>query len=234
VSPDNPLLMKNNSNVYIDMPICLPASPTASERLTPSLSITSDDLQPYVSKSLSPLPPDPTVVPPPVLTSDPTQASAPALAPTPAPASAKSGRGNYKCGRCGVPKKGHICPYKPRLKRTVPLDAVAIAIQCDMGDKKLGDKEWLKLQGTPGSYVKGETSECNSADGEEKESVTDSVADIVTDIVTEVETDSAKKPKIEELPTTQPLPITSKEEGGEKKGADSDKEPKIEPPPPAK
>ena len=27
------------------------------------------------------------------------------------------GRGSYKCGRCGVPKKGHVCPYQPKLKR---------------------------------------------------------------------------------------------------------------------
>jgi hypothetical protein len=27
------------------------------------------------------------------------------------------GRGNYRCGRCGAPKKGHICPYQPKLKR---------------------------------------------------------------------------------------------------------------------
>ena len=27
------------------------------------------------------------------------------------------GRGSYKCGRCGVPKKGHICPYQPKVKR---------------------------------------------------------------------------------------------------------------------
>jgi hypothetical protein len=27
------------------------------------------------------------------------------------------GRGSYKCGRCGVPKKGHVCPYQPKVKR---------------------------------------------------------------------------------------------------------------------
>lgn len=25
-------------------------------------------------------------------------------------------RGNYKCGRCGQPKKGHVCTNKPRIK----------------------------------------------------------------------------------------------------------------------
>jgi len=27
------------------------------------------------------------------------------------------GRGSYRCGKCGVPKKGHVCPYQPKLKR---------------------------------------------------------------------------------------------------------------------
>ena len=28
-----------------------------------------------------------------------------------------SARGGYKCSKCGLPKKGHICAYQPRLKR---------------------------------------------------------------------------------------------------------------------
>jgi hypothetical protein len=27
------------------------------------------------------------------------------------------GRGKYVCGKCGAPKKGHNCPYQPKLKR---------------------------------------------------------------------------------------------------------------------
>jgi hypothetical protein len=26
-------------------------------------------------------------------------------------------RGNYRCSKCNVPKKGHICPYQPRFRR---------------------------------------------------------------------------------------------------------------------
>ena len=26
-------------------------------------------------------------------------------------------RGNYRCSRCNLPKKGHVCPYQPRYKR---------------------------------------------------------------------------------------------------------------------
>jgi hypothetical protein len=35
----------------------------------------------------------------------------------------EKGRGSYKCGRCGVPKKGHVCPYQPKVKRR-PEDAI--------------------------------------------------------------------------------------------------------------
>lgn len=26
-------------------------------------------------------------------------------------------RGGYKCSKCGLPKKGHVCAYQPRLRR---------------------------------------------------------------------------------------------------------------------
>ncbi|RYG95273.1 hypothetical protein EON65_56240 [archaeon] len=26
-------------------------------------------------------------------------------------------RGNYRCSRCNLPKKGHICPYQPRFRK---------------------------------------------------------------------------------------------------------------------
>ena len=26
-------------------------------------------------------------------------------------------RGNYRCSKCNVPKKGHVCPYQPRFRR---------------------------------------------------------------------------------------------------------------------
>jgi hypothetical protein len=29
----------------------------------------------------------------------------------------EKGRGSYRCGRCGAPKKGHVCPDQPKLKR---------------------------------------------------------------------------------------------------------------------
>lgn len=32
-------------------------------------------------------------------------------------AARKKARGNYRCSKCGQPKKGHVCPYQPRYKR---------------------------------------------------------------------------------------------------------------------
>ena len=47
------------------------------------------------------------------------------------------GRGSYKCGRCGAPKKGHVCPYQPKLSRRVgePLPEMrSAAIQVEMDE----------------------------------------------------------------------------------------------------
>eukprot|EP00980_Cylindrotheca_fusiformis_P011515 scaffold2708_cov119-Cylindrotheca_fusiformis.AAC.3 len=47
------------------------------------------------------------------------------------------GRGSYKCGRCGVPKKGHVCPYQPKLSRRPgePLPEMrSAAIQVEMDE----------------------------------------------------------------------------------------------------
>eukprot|EP01039_Chlorochromonas_danica_P006622 gene6621-7315_t len=29
----------------------------------------------------------------------------------------KKNRGNYRCSRCNLPKKGHVCPYQPRFRK---------------------------------------------------------------------------------------------------------------------
>lgn len=34
-------------------------------------------------------------------------------------------RGNYKCGRCGQPKKGHVCTNKPRLRTACKKEATS-------------------------------------------------------------------------------------------------------------
>ncbi|KAL9267783.1 F-box/LRR-repeat protein 17-like protein [Drosera capensis] len=40
--------------------------------------------------------------------------------PAPRPPSVGKKRGNYNCGLCGLPKKGHICTPKPNTKTTTP------------------------------------------------------------------------------------------------------------------
>lgn len=47
------------------------------------------------------------------------------------------GRGSYRCGRCGAPKKGHICPYQPKLKRRPdepPPEMRNAAVQVEMDE----------------------------------------------------------------------------------------------------
>mmetsp|Transcript_36815 Transcript_36815/g.41425 ORF Transcript_36815/g.41425 Transcript_36815/m.41425 type:complete len:409 (+) Transcript_36815:271-1497(+) len=66
------------------------------------------------------------------------------------------GRGSYKCGRCGVPKKGHVCPYQPKLTRKVgePLPEMrSAAIQVEMDEFMTLRRLNLKIQGFPESYA---------------------------------------------------------------------------------
>lgn len=47
------------------------------------------------------------------------------------------GRGSYRCGRCGAPKKGHVCPYQPKLKRRPdepPPEVRNAAVQVEMDE----------------------------------------------------------------------------------------------------
>lgn len=92
------------------------------------------------------------------------------------------GRGSYKCGRvrmkefhvalftdciltlspfsigpqCGVPKKGHVCPYQPKLTRRPgePLPEMrGAAIQVEMDEFMTLRRLNLKIQGFPESYA---------------------------------------------------------------------------------
>lgn len=50
------------------------------------------------------------------------------------------GRGSYKCGKCGVPKKGHICPYQPKIRRRTDEDPPELrnaAIQVEMDEVRI-------------------------------------------------------------------------------------------------
>ncbi|GMI46367.1 hypothetical protein TrCOL_g399 [Triparma columacea] len=171
--PNNPLLVKESSSFdslnAVPTTVCLPAtSPTNSLRgFTPTSEGGSDkgdfllsDQSPDPMASL-PLPSSSNSSAP--ASNSPAGASkAKTAIPAAAPSQNSSfARGNYKCGRCGVPKKGHKCPYKPRLKRSpdeTPPVTKSISIQCELGDGPLGDPNWIRSQGTAASYVdQGET-----------------------------------------------------------------------------
>lgn len=65
-------------------------------------------------------------------------------------------RGSYRCGRCGVPKKGHICPYQPKLKRRIdePLPEMKnAACQVEMDEFLVLRRLNLEIQGYPETYT---------------------------------------------------------------------------------
>jgi len=66
------------------------------------------------------------------------------------------GRGSYRCGRCGAPKKGHVCPYQPKLKRRPdepPPEMRNAAIQVEMDEFMTVRRLNIEIQGFPESYA---------------------------------------------------------------------------------
>lgn len=66
------------------------------------------------------------------------------------------GRGSYRCGKCGVPKKGHICPYQPKLKRRPdepPPETRNAATQVEMDEFLVVRRLNLEIQGFAESYT---------------------------------------------------------------------------------
>lgn len=67
------------------------------------------------------------------------------------------GRGSYRCGRCGVPKKGHVCPYQPKLKRRPeegpPPDMKSMSTQVEMDEHMILRRLNMEIQGYPESYM---------------------------------------------------------------------------------
>ncbi|KAL3808057.1 hypothetical protein ACHAXA_007999 [Cyclostephanos tholiformis] len=68
----------------------------------------------------------------------------------------EKGRGSYKCGRCGVPKKGHVCPYQPKVKRR-PEDLMpemkCVSTQVEMDEFMTLRRLNIEIQGYPESYA---------------------------------------------------------------------------------
>lgn len=76
-------------------------------------------------------------------------------APDDDPTGSRRSRGNYKCSKCGLPKKGHICAYQPRLRRRdgeLPPESYNAAVQVEMDPEMTVRQLKLHLQGTPESY----------------------------------------------------------------------------------
>lgn len=70
--------------------------------------------------------------------------------------SGDKGRGSYRCGRCGVPKKGHVCPYQPKLKRRPdepPPVMKNAATQVEIDEYMILRRLNLEIQGFPESYT---------------------------------------------------------------------------------
>merc|ERR1719223_1192179 len=68
----------------------------------------------------------------------------------------EKGRGSYRCGKCGVPKKGHICPYQPKIKRGPDEPAPELknaATQVEMDEFLVIRRLNLEIQGFPESYT---------------------------------------------------------------------------------
>lgn len=72
------------------------------------------------------------------------------------PATDENTRGSYRCGRCGVPKKGHVCPYQPKLKRRAdePVPEMKnAACQVEMDEFLVLRRLNLEIQGLPETYT---------------------------------------------------------------------------------
>lgn len=65
----------------------------------------------------------------------------------------ESKRGSYRCGKCGVPKKGHICPYQPVKKKQEDVPTRCAAIQVEMDEFMTIRRLNLEIQGFPESYA---------------------------------------------------------------------------------
>lgn len=39
----------------------------------------------------------------------------------------KKNRGNYRCSKCNLPKKGHVCPHRVKYKKK---DQVIVSTEC--------------------------------------------------------------------------------------------------------
>ena len=70
-------------------------------------------------------------------------------------AARRRNRTNYRCSKCGQPKRGHICPYQPRILRAdgeSPPDMKTVATQVEIDERRVVRHLRLDQQGFPESY----------------------------------------------------------------------------------
>ena len=71
------------------------------------------------------------------------------------PAERRRNRTNYRCSKCGQPKRGHVCPYQPRVVKDPTAPAVPTrnaAVQVEMDERLAVRHLSLAAQGYPESY----------------------------------------------------------------------------------
>lgn len=70
-------------------------------------------------------------------------------------ATRRRNRTNYRCSKCGQPKRGHVCPYQPRVLRTdgeAPPETRTIGVQVEIDSRLVVRHLQLEAQGLPESY----------------------------------------------------------------------------------
>lgn len=69
--------------------------------------------------------------------------------------SRRRNRTNYRCSKCGQPKRGHICPYQPRVIRNdgeAPPETRTTGVQVEIDARLVVRHLELESQGLPESY----------------------------------------------------------------------------------
>mmetsp|Transcript_2201 Transcript_2201/g.6518 ORF Transcript_2201/g.6518 Transcript_2201/m.6518 type:complete len:119 (-) Transcript_2201:64-420(-) len=81
-------------------------------------------------------------------------AASAAPAPAPAATARRRNRTNYRCSKCGQPKRGHVCPYQPRILKQEgeAVETRTIAIQVEIDERLAVRHLALADQGLPASY----------------------------------------------------------------------------------
>ena len=69
--------------------------------------------------------------------------------------SRRRNRTNYRCSKCGQPKRGHVCPYQPRVIRNdgeAPPETRTVGVQVEIDSRLVVRHLQLEAQGLPESY----------------------------------------------------------------------------------